>query len=89
MERFAKQAPVATMVRGLLANILAAKELDAIFRGSAIRQYEDELLFSSLVELLHLVVTKSHKSIHAAYQAHCDQFEVSVTAVYDKLNGVG
>jgi len=88
IERFAKEAPVATMVRGLLANILASKELDAIFRGSAIRQYEDELLFSSLVELLHMVVTKSHKSIHAAYQAHCDQFEVSVTAVYDKLNGV-
>lgn len=88
IQRFARQAPVATMVRGLLANILAPKQLDAIFRDSAERQYEDELLFSSIVELLHLVVTKSHKSLHAAYQTHRRQLQVSVQALYDKLNGV-
>ena len=86
--RFAEQAPVATMVRGLLANILSPQELDAIFRETAVRQYEDELLFSSVVELLQLVVTKSHKSMRAAYRAHHEQLEVSLTAVYDKLNGV-
>lgn len=86
--RFAEQAPVAVMVRGLLANILSPDELDAIFRGAAVRQYEDELLFSSVVELLQLVVTKSHKSMRAAYLAHHEQLGVSLAAVYDKLNGV-
>lgn len=86
--RFAEQAPVAVMVRGLLANILSPEELDAIFRGAAVHQYEDELLFSSVVELLQLVVTKSHRSMRAAYLAHHDQLSVSLAAVYDKLNGV-
>jgi hypothetical protein len=58
---------VAVMVRGLLANILSASELDTIFRETAVRQREGELLFSSVVELLQLVVTKSHKSMNAAY----------------------
>jgi hypothetical protein len=88
IERFAEQAPVATMVRGLLANILSPRELDTIFRDTAVRQYEDELLFSSVLELLQLVVTKSQPSLHAAYQTHREQLGVSVTAVYDKLNGV-
>jgi hypothetical protein len=86
--RFAEQAPVAVMVRGLLANILSPSEIDTIFRETAVRQHEDELLFSSVVELLQLVVTKSHKSLRAAYQAHHEQFEVSLTSVYNKLNGV-
>jgi hypothetical protein len=88
IERFAKQAPVATMVRGLLANIVSAKELDAIFRDTALRQYEDELLFSAAVELLQLVVSKTQKSLHAAYQTHRQQLQVSVQSLYYKLNGV-
>jgi IS4 transposase len=88
IQRFAKEAPVATMVRGLLANCLSSKELDAIFRDAAVRQYEDELLFSSVVELMHLVVTKSQKSMHAAYQTHRERLQVSVQSLYNKLNGI-
>jgi hypothetical protein len=88
IQRFAEQAPVAVMVRGLLANVFSPQELDTIFRETAVRQHEDELLFSSIVELLQLVVTKSHKSMRAAYLAHQEQFEVSLTSVYNKLNGV-
>jgi hypothetical protein len=66
------------MVRGLMANILSARELDAIFRDACGRQREGELLFSSVVELLSLVVTKTQKSLHAAYQSHRDELGVSV-----------
>ncbi len=88
LQRFAEQAPVAVMVRGLLANILSAHEIDTIFRETAVRQREGELLFSSVLELLQLVVTKSHNSMNAAYVANQERFEVSVTSVYNKLNGV-
>jgi len=88
IDRFARQAPVATMVRGLMANILSARELDAIFHDTATRQREGELLFSAVVELLSLVVTKTQKSLHAAYQSHRDELGISVRAVYDKLQGV-
>ncbi len=58
IERFAQRAPVAAMARGLLAHALAAEELDALFREHAERQYEGELLFSSVVELLSLVAPR-------------------------------
>lgn len=85
MDRFAREAPVASMVRGLMSNVLSAKQLDTLFRDTAQRQYEDELLFSTVVELLGLVVTKSQPSLHAAYQTHRQQIDVSVKALYDKL----
>jgi len=66
IDRFAREAAVATMVRGLMSNILSAKQLNTLFRETAQRQYESEVLFSSVVELLGLVVTKAQPSLHAA-----------------------
>ena len=40
------------MTRALMANILWANKLDAIFQECRQRQYEDTLLFSSVVGLL-------------------------------------
>src|SRR5665213_2914428 len=88
LDQFAQKAPVATMVRGLLAHSLSAEQVDGIFRERAERQYEGELLFSSVVDLLSLVVTKTQKSLHAAYQARHEELSVSLTAVYDKLAGM-
>jgi len=88
IDRFAKEAPVATMVRGLMANILSAAQLDAIFHDQAKRQGENELLFSTVVDLLSLVVTKAKRSLHAAYQTHREELGVSVKALYDKISGV-
>ena len=88
IDRFAKAAPVATMVRGLMANILSAAQLDAIFHEKAKRQWEHELLFSTVVDLLSLVVTKAKRSLHAAYQTHRAELDVSVKALYDKVSGV-
>lgn len=88
IDRFSRQAPVATMVRALMANVLSPRELDAIFHDCRQRQYEDKLLFSSVVGLLSLVVTKAQPSLHAAYQAQRKELGVSVKALYDKLAGV-
>lgn len=88
IDRFAKEAPVATMVRGLMANILSAAQLNAIFHDKAERQWENELLFSTVVDLLSLVVTKSKRSLHAAYQTHREELGVSAKALYDKVAGV-
>lgn len=88
IDRFAKEAPVATMVRGLMANILSATELNAIFHDTAKRQWENELLFSTTVDLLGLVVTKAKPSLHAAYQTHREELGVTAKALYDKVAGV-
>lgn len=87
LDRFTEQAPVATMVQATLANTLSDEELDAIFRKTALEQREGELLFSSVVSLLHLAVLKTKPSLHAAYQTRHEELGVSVKSVYDKLAG--
>lgn len=86
LRRFTEHAPVATMVRAAMANILSPHELDAIFEDCRERQYRDTLLFSSVVGLLSLAVTKVHPSLHAAYQAQREQLGVKVASLYLKLS---
>ena len=85
LQRFEVQAPVATMVRATMANVLAPAQLDEIFRDTAVQQREGELLFSSVVGLLHLAVLKTKPSLHAAYQSQHEELGVSVKSVYEKL----
>jgi hypothetical protein len=51
-------------------------------------QYERELLFSSVVNLLSLVVCGVHPSVNAAYKAKATDVNVTRAALYQKLNGV-
>ena len=87
-QRFVERAPVAAMVNATLERVLAPERLDAIFKEHAVRQYGRELLFSSMVHILGLAVFCIHRSVHAAYRARRDLAAVSVTALYDKLQGV-
>ncbi len=87
-DRFAQYSPVTVMMRGVLEFTFPPNCLDELFRQHAEQQYEDELLFSTVVDTLALVVHGTRKSVNAAYQASKDDFTVSVTALYDKLQGV-
>jgi hypothetical protein len=87
-ELFAKQSPVAVMVRATLENVLSAQRLDALFAAHARRQRPSELLFSLAVDLLGTVVCGVRPSIHAAFQARSDEIGVTVKALYDKLRGI-
>ena len=87
-ERFVEKAPVAVMVRGILERVLSAEALDRLYEEVADRQYTRELLFSSVFELMNLVVCRIQPSIHAAYQEHKAEIPTSITAVYNKLNGI-
>jgi len=87
-ERFVQKAPVAVMVRGILERILGEEALNGLFEQATDRQYTRQLLFSSVFELMNLVVCRVYPSIHAAYQEHKAAIGTSVTAVYDKLNGI-
>jgi hypothetical protein len=87
-ERFLKKAPVAVMVQGVLERVLNPDALNALYERATVTQYTRELLFSSVVGLMNLVVCRIHPSIHAAYQDHKEEIETSITSVYDKLNGI-
>lgn len=86
-ERFARKSPVSVMLRGVLEYALPRSVIDAVFREHAEQQHEDELLFSSVVNVLSLVVTGTRKSVNSAYEACADEFTVSVRSLYGKLQG--
>ncbi len=87
-ERFVEKAPVAVMVRGILERILGPEALNTLYDQVADRQYTRELLFSSVFQLMNVVVCRIQPSIHAAYQDNKEEIETSITAVYDKLSGI-
>jgi len=84
-ERFADQTPVCVAVRGLMEFALNASALDALFGQMADRQYEQDLLFSTCVDLMAGVVCRTHRSVNAAYNASVPAIDVSVQALSDKL----
>jgi hypothetical protein len=87
LDRFAKRAPISVMVRSALEHALDPAAIDALFRGTAEQQHEKTLLFSSVVDLMTLVVARVQPSLNAAYQAVSDTLPVSLTSVYNKING--
>jgi hypothetical protein len=87
-DSFLRQRPVCVMARAVLENLLDPSRLDGLFARTAQKQYEHELLFSALVELMSEVTLKIQPSVHAAYQSRRQEIGVSAAAVYNKLDGV-
>ena len=85
LDRFVDQSPICVMARGLMERALTPQCLDALFEKTAQRQYTRELLFSTTVDVMALVVCRVQPSVHAAYQARKAEIGVSVRALYDKL----
>lgn len=84
--RFVEKTPVTVMARAAMEHALAPGALDALFEAHTDKQYTRELLFSSVVDLMGVVVGKVAPSVHAAYQAVAETLPVSITSVYNKLN---
>jgi len=85
---FVEQSPVSVMMRALMERIFRPERLDELFETHAQVQYTRELLFSTLVNLLSLVVCGIQPSVNAAYKAKAKEINVNRSAVYQKLNGV-
>ncbi len=87
-ERFVEKSPISVMARGTMERILNPDQLDEWFDKTAQKQYTRKLLFSSVFDIMSQVVLDSHHSVNAAYQASEEDIAVSVTSVYNKLNGI-
>ncbi|NJL39186.1 MAG: IS4 family transposase [Leptolyngbyaceae cyanobacterium SM1_4_3] len=87
-ERFIAESPFCVMLRVLLEQSLPAQDIDELFEQQAERQYHRELLFSTVVNLMSLVVCGISPSVNAAYQAKAKGIGVSIQSVYNKLNGM-
>lgn len=86
--QFVEKSPISVMARGLLERVLNHNIINEIFERATDRQYTRDLLFSTVFDLMSQVVCGSHKSLHAAYQASAQEIGVSVTSIYNKVNGV-
>ncbi len=87
-ERFVKKSPISVMARGTVERVLNPEQLNEWFDNTAQSQYTRELLFSSVFDIMSQVVLDSHHSVNAAYQGCEEDIAVSVTSVYNKLNGI-
>lgn len=86
-ERFSQNAPLSVMAQAVLENALSPRILDELFENSAQKQFTNKLLFSTIVDLMSVVVCRIRPSIHAAFQAKAETVGATIDAVYDKLNG--
>lgn len=87
-ERFVEQTPLTVMVRAIMERIFATEQLEQLFEDTAERQYPRELLFSSVVGIMSLVVCGIYPSVGAAYKAFEKVVGVSKVSFYAKINGL-
>lgn len=85
---FASERPIAVAAQLVLRRLLDPETIDQLFTEHAVEQYERSLLFSSLTSLVSAVVLGKQASINAGYKKMRDKFDVSLYAVYQKLQRV-
>ena len=87
-ERFVESTPLTVMVRAIMERVFAAEALDELFEKTAEAQYNRELLFSTVVGLMSLVVCGMYPSVNAAYKGFEQVVGVSRVSLYAKINGM-
>jgi IS4 transposase len=83
---FIEKRPIGVMARAIVERFLEPEHLDALFVRTADKQYQRNLLFSSVVDLMQSVVLGADPSVFAAYRKRQHTLPVSDQAVYDKIN---
>src|SRR4051812_42779393 len=68
-ERFTERSPLSVMAQGAIEYALSESALNQVFDDNAEGQYTRELLFSSVFDLMSVVVTGSYGSVCSAYEA--------------------
>jgi IS4 transposase len=87
-DRFAQGDSIPVMAQAVIENALSPRIVDQLFEEIADRQYTRELLFSSVVGLMSLVVCRIQPSVNAAYQKNAVPINVSLKALYGKIERV-
>jgi len=88
LSRFFEKSPLPVIARGMIERLLNPEQLDKWFARTSKIQYTRALLFSTIFDIMIQVVLGSRKSVNAAFMASQDEINVSITSVYNKLNGI-
>jgi IS4 transposase len=87
-ERFTQGDTIPVMTQAVMEKALSPRVIDQLFEDVAEHQYTRELLFSSIVELMSLVVCGIQPSINAAYTKNAVPIDASLQALYRKIGRV-
>lgn len=85
---FVEKRPIGVMARAIAERFFDPEHLDALFRQTAVDQYERNLLFSSVVDLMQGVVLGVEPSVFAAYRKRRHTLPVTDDSIYNKLKGM-
>src|SRR4051794_40208176 len=77
-ERFLNESPISVMSRATIEHALSAPALDALFERTAERGYTRELLFSTTVDLMSLVVCGTVPHVQSAYKHLLEGFDLGL-----------
>jgi hypothetical protein len=87
-EPFVRQTPLPVMVRGVLEKAFAPEQIDIIYDYFSDAPTPRKLLFSMCLDLMLEVVTRTHKSLHAAIRHREHLLPVQKKAVYSRIAGI-
>lgn len=87
-DAFVRKSPITVMARGMMERVFNPKQLDEWFERTAEVQYTRQLLFSSVFDIMSQVVCGLSQSVHGAFKAAKENIGVSITSLYNKLNGI-
>src|SRR5262249_17894518 len=87
-EQFVSKSPISVMARAALEHALSAEALDELFDQTAQRGYTKDLLFSTTVDLMSLVVCGKAPQVQAAFKQMHERVPVTLKSVYEKLQRV-
>jgi IS4 transposase len=85
---FLEQRPIGVMARAIVERFFEPEHLDALFGETAVQQYQRNLLFSSVVDLMQAVVLGAEPSVFAAYRKRRHKLPVTDDSIYNKLKGM-
>jgi IS4 transposase len=87
-EQFVNQSPISVMSRATIEHTFSASALDELFERTAERGYTKDLLFSTTVDLMSLVVCGKAPHVQSAYQHIQERVPVTLKSVYEKLQHI-
>ena len=86
--RFSKNCPMPVALKATLERVLSPEKLDKWFEVNSDKQYTREILFSTLFDLMGMVVFKVFPSVNSAYRSNTESMTASLTSIYNKFNGL-
>lgn len=85
---FIERSPVGVMARAIVERFFEPERLDELFCRTAVQQYQRNLLFSSVVDLVQSVVLGAEPSVFAAFRKRRHTLPVTDDSIYNKLKGM-